>query len=81
MPGLIDAHTHLASSTIPKVAALTADVGFDRIAAGKAATDRLMRGFTSARDAGGPVFGLKLAIDTGVVPGPRVWPSGAFASQ
>jgi imidazolonepropionase-like amidohydrolase len=36
---------------------------------------------TSARDAGGPVFGLNLAIDTGVVPGPRVWQSGAFASQ
>ena len=41
----------------------------------------LMRGFTSVRDLGGPVFGLKRAIDTGLVPGPRIWPSGAFISQ
>ena len=31
--------------------------------------DTLMRGFTSVRDPGGPVFGLKRAIDTGLVPG------------
>jgi imidazolonepropionase-like amidohydrolase len=33
------------------------------------------------RDAGGPSFGLKRAIDSGVVPGPRIFPSGAFISQ
>ena len=41
----------------------------------------LMRGFTSIRDLGGPVFGLKRGIDTGLVPGPRIWPAGAFISQ
>ena len=30
---------------------------------------------------GGPTFGLKRAIDMGVVNGPRIWPSGAFISQ
>jgi imidazolonepropionase-like amidohydrolase len=40
-----------------------------------------MRGFTSVRDLGGPIFGLKRAIDAGLVPGPRIWPSGAFISQ
>jgi imidazolonepropionase-like amidohydrolase len=30
---------------------------------------------------GGPVFGLKRAIDEGIVPGPRIYPSGAFVSQ
>ncbi len=40
-----------------------------------------MRGFTSVRDLGGPVFGLKAAIDAGITPGPRIWPSGAFISQ
>jgi imidazolonepropionase-like amidohydrolase len=30
---------------------------------------------------GGPVFGLKRGIDAGLVPGPRIWPSGAFISQ
>jgi imidazolonepropionase-like amidohydrolase len=81
MPGLIDAHTHLMFSTVPQLALLTADIGFVQIAAGKGATEMLMRGFTSARDLGGPVFGLKLAIDSGVIPGPRIWPSGAFVSQ
>ena len=81
MPGLIDAHTHLMFATVPQAAILTADIGFVHIAAGKAATDMLMRGFTSVRDLGGPIFGLKRAIDTGLVPGPRIWPSGAFISQ
>ena len=40
-----------------------------------------MRGFTSVRDVGGPAFGLKQAIDEGVVDGPRIWPSGAMISQ
>ncbi len=41
----------------------------------------LMRGFTSVRDMAGPVFGLKQAIDEGLVQGPRVYPSGAAISQ
>ena len=40
-----------------------------------------MRGFTTVRDCGGPVFGLKRAIDEGVTIGPRIYPSGAFISQ
>ena len=81
MPGLVDAHVHLMFATIPQVALLTADIGFVQIAASKAAGDMLMRGFTSVRDLGGPTFGLKRAIDSGLVPGPRIWPSGAFISQ
>ena len=81
MPGLIDAHTHLMFASIPQVVLLTSDMGFVYLAAGKAATDMLMRGYTSVRDLGGPVFGLKSAIDKGLVMGPRIWPSGAFISQ
>jgi imidazolonepropionase-like amidohydrolase len=40
-----------------------------------------MRGFTTVRDLGGPVFGLKRAIDEGIMSGPRLHPSGAFISQ
>ena len=81
MPGLIDAHTHLMFATVPQLAVLTGDIGFLNLAAGKAATDMLMRGFTSVRDLGGPVFGLKRAIDLGLLAGPRIWPAGAFISQ
>ena len=81
MPGLIDAHTHIMFSTLPQMVILTSDVGFISVAATKAATDTLMRGFTSIRDLGGPVFGLKRGIDLGLVVGPRIWPAGAMISQ
>jgi len=81
MPGLIDAHTHLmfAGITLPTI--LVADIGFVNLVAAKTAEQTLMRGFTSVRDLGGPVFGLKKAIDMGLYNGPRIWPSGAFISQ
>ena len=37
-----------------------------------------MRGFTTVRDVGGPAFGLKAAIDGGLIAGPRIYPSGAM---
>jgi imidazolonepropionase-like amidohydrolase len=81
MPGLIDAHVHVAFQTIPQSTVLLGDIGYVHIAAGKGATEMLMRGFTSVRDLGGPTFGVKQAIDAGLIPGPRIWPSGAFISQ
>jgi imidazolonepropionase-like amidohydrolase len=38
----------------------------------------LLRGFTAIRDLGGPVFSFKQAIDDGLIPGPRIYPSGAL---
>jgi len=81
MPGLIDAHSHLMFATVPQTAVLTGDVGYLNVVAAKAASEMLMRGFTSVRDVGGPVLGLKRGIDTGMASGPRIWPAGAFASQ
>lgn len=76
MPGLIDAHWH-AMLIRPTPAESFGDVGYNNLVAGDEATDTLMRGFTTVRDVGGPVFGLKRAIDEGVVVGPRIYPSGA----
>lgn len=81
MPGMIDAHTHIMFASVSQMDVLKGDIGYVNIAAGKAAEEMLLRGFTSIRDLGGPVFGLKRAIDRGLVPGPRIWPSGAFISQ
>lgn len=81
MPGLIDVHAHLAFATIPLMAAMVARPEFIAIRGSVAATEMLMRGFTSARDCGGPVFGIKQAVDEGLVPGPRIWPSGAMITQ
>ena len=81
MPGLIDAHWHATFAAVPTQVAMTADPGYVHLVAGKEAERTLLRGFTSVRDAGGPSFGLKRAIDEGVVAGPRIYPSGAFITQ
>lgn len=81
MPGLIDAHWHAAMAAIPLPVLMTADLGYISLAASRSAYDTLMRGFTSVRDLSGPTFGLKRAIDEGLVDGPRIWPSGAMISQ
>lgn len=77
MPGLIDAHWH-AMLIRPTPAESFGDVGYNNLVAGDEATDTLMRGFTTVRDLGGPVFGLKRAIDEGLIVGPRIYPSGAM---
>ena len=81
MPGLIDAHTHLMFSTLSIPATLTSDLGYLSVVAAKGAERTLLRGFTSVRDLGGPIFGLKKAIANGSAVGPRIWPSGPFISQ
>ncbi len=68
-------------ASLPLLTLLTADIGYLYIAASREAERTLMRGFTSVRDAGGPVFALKQAIDEGLISGPRIYPSGAMISQ
>jgi imidazolonepropionase-like amidohydrolase len=80
MPGLIDAHWHAMLVRPTPAALLTDDVGYLNLVAGAEARDTLMRGFTTVRDVGGPSFGLKRAIDEGIVAGPRIFPSGAIVS-
>ncbi|HTG22071.1 MAG TPA: amidohydrolase family protein [Reyranella sp.] len=81
MPGLIEAHWHAMMVAPTFATALTADMGYINLVAGQEAEATLMRGFTTVRDMGGPTFGLKRAIDEGIVAGPRIYPSGAFISQ
>lgn len=76
MPGLIDAHWHAMLIRVTPAQSF-GDVGYVNLVAAAEAKDTLMRGFTTVRDVGGPVFGLKAAIDEGIVKGPRVYPSGA----
>lgn len=83
MPGLIDAHWHSTFSALSQADMLAKDATPEKLAAAVAIESQrtLLRGFTSVRDAGGPIFELKAAIDAGKVQGPRIWPSGAFVSQ
>ena len=83
MPGFIDMHVHLSSETQKQVDTLR-----DALALGPADTAlravgmaqrTLMAGFTSVRDLGssdGVNIALKRAIDSGAVPGPRLFTAG-----
>lgn len=78
IPGLIDAHWHAIFAAVPLNLLLGEDPGII-FAASTAEADRtLLRGFTTVRDLGGPVFSFKQAIDAGLIPGPRIYPSGAM---
>ena len=80
MPGLIDAHWHSMMAAPPLNALVGGDTRYLTVIAAAESTRTLMRGFTTVRDVGGNVFGLKQAVDEGVVPGPRIYPSGAMIS-
>jgi imidazolonepropionase-like amidohydrolase len=77
MPGLIDMHWHAMLVRPTPAMLLTSDIGYSTLLAGVEATATLMRGFTTIRDLGGPSFDLKRAIDEELLPGPRIYPSGA----
>jgi len=81
MPGMIDAHWHSILAGISQMAAMTADIPYIHLVAAGEAERTVLRGFTTVRDAGGPAFALKRAIDEGRLPGPRIYPSGAMISQ
>jgi imidazolonepropionase-like amidohydrolase len=79
MPGLIDMHSHLALATTSLAAYENST--WEEIGARTALTaeDALMDGFTTVRDAGGMNGkGVKRMIDSGELPGPRIFPSGGF---
>ena len=82
MPGLIDSHTHFNLAMEGGLTAIEA-ARWDQIATASAAAAQewLMDGFTTARDMGGMGNGLKKTIDAGLLPGPRIYPSGAYISQ
>jgi imidazolonepropionase-like amidohydrolase len=92
LPGLIDAHAHVASDTTrsPGFGPPPVQHGEPPRPAGlahyilAATADRFVRsGFTTVRDVGGyddEVIALRVAIDTGLVAGPRVYTCGRIVS-
>jgi len=81
IPGLSDVHVHLALTMGMNEIRNEADWMYTAVKAAKSAENFLMLGFTTVRDLGGPVFGIKRSVDEGLIPGPRIYPSGAFISQ
>jgi imidazolonepropionase-like amidohydrolase len=74
IPGLIDAHDHMASHGY----ALATRWGLDEPAStahlrtARVLAETLAMGYTTVRDAGGLDAGFKLAIEQGLIPGPRL---------
>ena len=74
IPGLIDAHDHLASHGY----ALATRWGLDEPAStahlrtARVLADTLAMGYTTVRDAGGLDAGFKLAVEQGLIRGPRL---------
>jgi imidazolonepropionase-like amidohydrolase len=74
-------HSHLAITTALKDIHSNITPEENAIRTTVIARDFLADGFTTVRDVGGNTFGLKASIDSGLIPGPRIFPSGAFLSQ
>ncbi|HEF4737743.1 amidohydrolase family protein [Burkholderia multivorans] len=81
MPGFIDCHVHVLASNANLGANATQPNILAAIRSLPILDAMLSRGFTSVRDAGGADWGLMQAVDTGLVAGPRIFPSGKALSQ
>jgi imidazolonepropionase-like amidohydrolase len=79
-PGFIDAHTHLVWN-LGVYEHFNTSIDYHAALALVEAKNTLMRGFTTIRDVGGSVWGVKRAIDEGYFPGPRIYSSGAAISM
>lgn len=81
LPGFIDAHVHfrLATLNFGKLAHWT-EVEFG-IAMAKLAEQTLARGFTTVRDLGGDITGLRRAIASGAIKGPDTRHANLMISQ
>jgi imidazolonepropionase-like amidohydrolase len=72
LPGLIDCHVHLSSSAQGVQQRLLTPYSLTVAQALDNARLTLDSGFTTVRDAGGTPRGVKLAIEQGIFPGPRL---------
>jgi imidazolonepropionase-like amidohydrolase len=81
MPGIIEAHGHLGLPIPPASIGTDEDWQYVALKSSVVAKEYLDHGWTTVRDAGGMVSGIKKAIDEGVIVGPRVYSSGMFISQ
>jgi imidazolonepropionase-like amidohydrolase len=76
MPGLIDCHVHVFLTEV-NIRNLE-NVPLTLLTAKSAELMRGMidRGFTTVRDTGGADWGIKTAVESGLIPGPRLFISG-----
>ncbi|HET9781827.1 MAG TPA: amidohydrolase family protein [Candidatus Dormibacteraeota bacterium] len=83
LPGLIDCHVHLTSlgEGLDFSRELTTPPTLELMRAVRAAKRTLDAGFTAVRDASGSPAGVRMAIDNGYFPGPRMFVTVTALSQ
>ncbi len=83
LPGLIDCHVHLTSlgEGLDFARELTTPPTLELMRAVRAARRTLEAGFTAVRDAAGSPAGIRMAIDAGYFPGPRMFVTVSALSQ
>lgn len=81
MPGLIDAHLHVFLNEVNIGALDAVPLTLLAINGSLALKASLMRGFTSVRDTAGGDFGIKTAVEQGLIEAPRLFISGQALSQ
>ncbi|MDR6820002.1 imidazolonepropionase-like amidohydrolase [Neorhizobium sp. 2083] len=81
MPGLIDAHVHVIATLVDLAKNAELPSSLIALRARKIMHEMLMRGFTTVRDLAGADLGLKLAVEEGLIDGPRLVICGKALSQ
>lgn len=81
MPGLIDCHTHVVAHEIDFQRNAIAPSSLAALRAARILHSFLQRGFTTVRDLGGADYGLVLALEEGLIEGPRLVICGKALSQ
>ena len=81
MPGFIDAHVHFRLATLNFARLSQWTEVQSGIAMAKLSEETLSRGFTTVRDLGGDVIGLKCAITTGMTRAPDIVQANLMISQ
>jgi imidazolonepropionase-like amidohydrolase len=76
MPGLIDCHVHVYLSEVNIRNLEHVPLTLMTARAAVLMRGMLDRGFTTVRDTGGADWGIKAAVDGGLLPGPRLFISG-----
>jgi imidazolonepropionase-like amidohydrolase len=81
LPGFIDCHAHLTSYEYNLETRLTTPASLTALRTAVNLLDTLDAGVTTVREAGGLDAGYKLAVDSGVIPGPRLLVSIVILAQ
>lgn len=81
LPGLIDLHVHATTSNPGSIQAFTQPFSLQFYESVRNLEATLRAGITTARDAGGADLGAKVAVDDGLIKGPRLRLAISIMSQ